>query len=94
MAYWGEHYDLTAYLERNHEWLAKKIKGKFHLRAGDMDNFYLNLGHYAFSEVLKKYKCGGYSLTFPKVGHDGNITIIEMLEEMRAYLDKTLYKKK
>ena len=91
--YWGDHYDLTAYLERNHEWLIPKIRGKFHLRAGDMDNFYLNLGHYRFTDVLKKYRAGGYSVTFPRVGHDGNITIIDMLEEMRIYLDKTLYKK-
>ncbi len=94
VAYWGEHYDLAAYLERNHEWLVPKIRGKFHLRAGDMDNFYLNLGHYSFTDVLKKYRCGGYSVTFPRVGHDGNITIIDMLEEMREYLDKTLYKNK
>lgn len=92
--YWGEHYDLTAYLEKNHKELVPKIKGKFHLRAGDMDNFYLNLGHWSFTEVLKKYRCGGYSVTFPRVGHDGNITIIEMLEEMRKYLDRTLYRKK
>ena len=91
--YWGAHYDLTRYLEENHEWLVPKIRGKFHLRAGDMDNFYLNLGHWSFTEVLKKYRCGGYSVTFPRVGHDGNITIIDMLEEMREYLDRTLYKK-
>ena len=91
--YWANHYDLTAYLEENHKELLPKIRGKFHLRAGDMDNFYLNLGHYAFTEVLKKYRCGGYSYTFPRVGHDGNITIIEMMEEMRKYLEKTLNRK-
>ena len=94
VAYWHDHYDLTAYLEEHHKELVPKIKGKFHLRAGDMDNFYLNLGHYAFTDVLKKYRCGGYSVTFPRIGHDGNITIIEMMEEMRKHLDKVLYKKK
>lgn len=92
--YWGEHYDLTAYIERNHEWLIPKIRGKFHLRAGDMDNFYLNLGHYAMTEVLEKYDHQGYSVTFPKVGHDGNITIIDMMEEMRAYLKKTVKRRR
>ena len=84
--YWREHYDLTAYLEAHHEELMPLIRDKFHLRAGDMDNFYLNLGHWAFTEVLEKYGHTGYSVTFPRVGHDGNITIIDMLEEMRAYL--------
>ena len=92
--YWSEHYDLTDYIERNHEWLIPKIRGKFHLRGGDMDNFYLNLGHYAMGEVLEKYEAGGYAVTFPRVGHDGNITIIDMLEEMREYLKKTLKKKR
>ncbi len=85
--YWGKHYDLAAYLERHHRRLIPRIKGKFHLRAGDMDNFYLNLGHWDFTAVLEKYGAGGYSVTFPRVGHDGNITIIEMLEEMRDYLE-------
>ena len=90
--YWNQHYDLTAYLERNHEELMPKISKKFHLRAGDMDNFYLNLGHWAFTEVLEKYGHTGYSVTFPRVGHDGNITIIDILEEMRAYLAENLPK--
>ena len=71
-----------------------KIRGKFHLRAGDMDNFYLNLGHWDITAVLEKYNYGGYSYTFPRVGHDGNITIIEMLEEMRQYLKEIQKKKK
>ncbi|MBR5065784.1 MAG: hypothetical protein IKX09_06010, partial [Oscillospiraceae bacterium] len=88
VAYWQEHYDLTAYLEAHHEELMPLIGDKFHLRAGDMDNFYLNLGHWAFTEVLERYGHTGYSVTFPRVGHDGNITIIDMMEEMREYLKK------
>ncbi len=92
--YWEEHYDLTAYIERNHEWLMPKIRGKIHLRGGDMDNFYLNLGHYAITEVLEKYDYQGYSYTFPRVGHDGNITIIDMLGEIGEYLKKINKKSK
>ncbi|MBP3891048.1 MAG: hypothetical protein J6D29_02660 [Solobacterium sp.] len=92
--YWKENYDLTYYIEKNHKWLMPKIRGKFHLRAGDMDNFYLNLGHWDITAVLEKYNYGGYSYTFPRVGHDGNITIIEMLEEMRQYLKEIQKKKK
>lgn len=88
VAYWQEHYDLTAYLEAHHEELMPLIGDKFHLRAGDMDNFYLNLGHWAFTEVLERYGHTGYSVTFPRVGHDGNITIIDMMEEMREHLKK------
>jgi len=88
--HWHDHYDLAAYLDEHHEELMPLISHKFHLRAGDMDNFYLNLGHWSFTEVLEKYGHTGYSVTFPRVGHDGNITIIEMLEEMRDYLKEYL----
>ncbi len=88
--YWNQHYDLGAYIERNHEWLMPKIRGKLHLRDGDMDNFYLNGGHYILTDILEKYDFQGYSLTFPRKGHEFCMTMIEMLEEMGEYLNKTL----
>ena len=90
--YWEEHYDLAAYVERNHEWLMPKIRGKLHIRGGDMDNFYLNLGQYLITDVLEKYDYQGYSYTFKRVGHDGNITIIYLLKEIGEYLSKQLKK--
>jgi hypothetical protein len=41
-AYWKEHYDLRAILERDWPTLEAKLAGKFHLYVGDADSFYLN----------------------------------------------------
>lgn len=90
--YWRTHWDLNAYLEANHEWLMPKIRGKIHLRGGDMDNFYLNLGQWYITETLEKYDYKGYSYTFRNVGHDANITIIDLLDEIGEYTKKELKK--
>ncbi|MBR2545483.1 MAG: hypothetical protein IKE93_04895 [Erysipelotrichaceae bacterium] len=88
--YWEEHYDLGAYIERNHEWLMPKIRGKIHLRDGDMDNFYLNGGHYILTDILEKYDYQGYSYMFPRQGHSFCMTMIELLEEMGEYLSQRI----
>ncbi len=88
--YWNQHYDLGAYVERNHEWLMPKIRGKLHLRDGDMDNFYLNGGHYILTDILEKYDYQGYSYTFPRRGHEFCMTMRELLDEMGEYLNETL----
>ena len=88
--YWQENYDLGAYIIRNHEWLMDKIRGKIHLRDGDMDNFYLNLGHYIMTDILEEYDYQGYSRMFPRMGHSFCMTMIELLEEMGEYLNRTL----
>jgi hypothetical protein len=41
-AHWREHYDLRHILERDWETLGPDLRGKIHLYAGDMDNYYLN----------------------------------------------------
>ncbi|UCG26872.1 MAG: hypothetical protein JSV24_07790 [Bacteroidales bacterium] len=41
-AYWKEHYDLRAYLERNWPEIGHKLAGKIHIYTGDMDTYYLN----------------------------------------------------
>ncbi|MBE6116315.1 MAG: hypothetical protein E7187_05765 [Erysipelotrichaceae bacterium] len=88
--YWEEHYDLGAYIERNYEWLMPKIRGKIHLRDGDMDNFYLNGGHYILTDILEKYDYQGYSYMFPRQGHSFCMTMIELLEEMGEYLSQRI----
>ncbi|MBQ3383654.1 MAG: hypothetical protein IJG59_00410 [Erysipelotrichaceae bacterium] len=88
--YWEENYDLGAYIERNHEWLMPKIRGKIHLRDGDMDNFYLNGGHYILTDILEKYDYQGYSYMFPRQGHSFCMTMIELLEEMGEYLSERI----
>ena len=67
-----------------------KIRGKIHLRDGDMDNFYLNGGHYILIDILEKYDYQGYSYMFPRQGHSFCMTIIELLEEMGEYLSQRI----
>ena len=52
-AYWREHYDLGYILKRDWTTLGPKLKGKLHLYAGDMDNFYLNNAVYLVEDILK-----------------------------------------
>ena len=54
-AYWKEHYDLSAILQR--EWsrgLGQKLQGKINIYVGDMDNYYLNNAVYLVEDFLKK----------------------------------------
>ncbi|MBS0188847.1 MAG: hypothetical protein JSS51_12315 [Planctomycetes bacterium] len=41
-AYWKENFDLRAILERDWPLLAPKLRGKIHIFAGTMDNYFLN----------------------------------------------------
>lgn len=47
-------YDLRAYAERNWDDLGPKLRGKLHLYAGDMDDFYLNLAVYRFEDFIER----------------------------------------
>jgi hypothetical protein len=42
VAYWHEHYDLSAILKRNWPTLGPKLEGKLHFAAGDGDTYFLN----------------------------------------------------
>jgi hypothetical protein len=42
VAYWHEHYDLTAILKRDWPTLGPKLEGKLHLAVGDGDTYFLN----------------------------------------------------
>ncbi len=53
-AYWKEHYDLHAILERDWPKIGKDLEGKINLYVGDMDNFYLNNAVYLMEDFLKK----------------------------------------
>lgn len=89
--YWKQNYDLNAILQRDWAELGPKLKGKIHLRGGDMDAYYLNLGQYRMAEFLESttepyYE--GYSVTFPRMGHTGNITNMALLQEMADHMIK------
>lgn len=42
VAYWHDHYDLTAILQRDWPTLGPKLEGKLHLAVGDGDTYFLN----------------------------------------------------
>ncbi len=42
LAYWHDHYDLTAILKRDWPTLGPKLEGKIHLTVGDGDTYFLN----------------------------------------------------
>lgn len=91
VAYWQQHYDLTYLLENNWAELGPKLFDKLFLRGGDMDNYYLNLAQYRlgdFLETVTEPAFEGYSLTFPRMGHTGNITNQELILEVYAHMEK------
>jgi len=42
VAYWHDHYDLTAIMQRDWPTLGRKLEGKLHLTVGDGDTYFLN----------------------------------------------------
>jgi hypothetical protein len=55
-AYWQEHYDLRAILERDWKSLGPKLRGKIHLYVGEMDNWYLNNAVHLMEDFLRNTK--------------------------------------
>lgn len=90
-AYWKEHFDLNSILQASWPDIGEKLVGKIHLRGGDMDNYYLNLSQYALGDWLETTAdpfYDGYSVTFPRMGHTGNITNQELLLEVAQHMIK------
>ncbi len=91
--YMREHgYDLTAYARANWEQLGPELGGKLNLFAGEMDDFYLNLGVYGFQAMLEEVAGPDYPARFeygrPKKGHNWHHTswagvVREMAEHIR-----------
>jgi len=52
-AYWKEHYDLRAILEKNWDTLGPKLRGKLHLYCGSADTYFLNDAVYRMEDFLK-----------------------------------------
>ena len=51
-AYWKEHYDLSAILQRNWAILGPKLEGKIHVYVGSADTYFLTDGVYYLEDVL------------------------------------------
>jgi hypothetical protein len=52
-AYWKEHYDLRAILEKNWATLGSKLQGKIHIYCGSADTYFLNDAVYLMEDFLK-----------------------------------------
>ena len=51
-AYWKEHYDLSAIMQRDWRTLGSKLAGKLHFAVGDMDTWYLNNAVHLLQDYL------------------------------------------
>jgi hypothetical protein len=52
-AYWKEHYDLSAILQRDWPTLGPKVRGKLHVYVGSADTYFLNDAVYYLEDFLK-----------------------------------------
>ena len=52
-AYWKEHFDLSAILQKNWATLGPKLAGKIHVYVGSADTYFLNDGVYYLEDVLR-----------------------------------------
>ncbi len=53
VAYWHDHYDLTAILKRDWPTLGPKLEGKLHLAVGDGDTYFLNNAVHLLQQSLE-----------------------------------------
>jgi hypothetical protein len=67
-AYWQEHYDLDAILQRDWETLGPKLQGKLHLYVGSDDTYFLNNAVYLMEDFLKTTGTPGHG-----VAYDGEV---------------------
>ena len=71
-AYWKEHTDLNAYLQRHWKEIGPRLAGKIHIWIGDMDTYYLNDAVHLLDDYLATTKepAWGGSITYgPREPH-------------------------
>lgn len=67
-AYWHDHYDLDAILQRDWAVLGPKLQGKLHLYVGSDDTYFLNDAVYLMEDFLKTTGTPGHG-----VAYDGEV---------------------
>lgn len=86
-------FDLSAHARRNWAALAPRLRGKIHMFAGEMDDFYLNLAVYQFHDMIREVAGEDYPIRFeygrPKMGHNWHHTdwagvVREVADHVRA----------
>jgi hypothetical protein len=63
-AYWHEHYDLNAILQRDWATLGPKLQGKLHLYVGSDDTYMLNNAVYLMEDFLKTTGTPGHGVPY------------------------------
>jgi hypothetical protein len=63
-AYWHEHYDLDAILQRDWTTLGPKLQGKLHLYVGSDDTYFLNDAVYLMEDFLKTTGTPGHGVPY------------------------------
>ncbi len=89
-AYWREHSDLNAYLQKHWSEIGGKLAGKIHITAGDMDTYYLNNAVHrldAFLATTTNPPWGGTILYGPRKPHcwAGPLSMAERIKQMAAH---------
>ncbi len=63
-AYWREHFDLDAILERDWMTLGPKLQGKLHIYVGSEDTYFLNDAVYLMEDFLKRTGTPGHGVPY------------------------------
>jgi hypothetical protein len=63
-AYWHDHYDLNAILQRDWTTLGPKLQGKLHLYVGSDDTYFLNDAVYLMEDFLKTTGTPGHGVPY------------------------------
>jgi hypothetical protein len=64
LAYWHDHYDITAILKRDWPTLGPKLEGKLHIAVGDGDTFFLNNAVHILDKQLQETRNPHSDATF------------------------------
>lgn len=89
-AYWKDHTDLNAYLQRRWKEIGPALVGKIHIWTGDMDTYYLNNAVYLLEDFLRTTSTPfwGGSITYgPRQPHcwTGNGTLADRIRGIAEY---------
>jgi hypothetical protein len=63
-AYWQDHYDLNAILQKNWDELGPQLQGKLHLYVGSADTYFLNDAVYLMQDFLEKTGTPGHGVPY------------------------------
>ena len=63
-AYWRDHYDLDAILQRDWSSLGPKLQGKLHIYVGSDDTYFLNDAVYLMEDFLKQTGTPGHGVPY------------------------------